>query len=374
MRCPKLYDYVYNKGGTRERTQMMRGGTVIHSALEVLNKHAMEEAKKPVDRRILIGTEDVEKAFNDALARDTVPGELSARNVQVLYDSLEYYAEGIMDNADRIIAVEELIPIEYRPDLWLVIKPDRIDQWEDGHEITDYKSGDNILSKAELLEDTQLCTYAYADLQINPQVERFKLTQHMLKYKFANSVVVEAKDVTHVKKFLDNVIRGMEEKRYEPRMNPECHFCPVRSRCSAYKKRFTMHHERPSGIHKAHQELKVLVATISTMTGRKEDLRDYIGEKCNRSAEFLRVEKGLMAWGFYPTESEVREIAAVAKLFREYGLDITPLLSITKDAMDEAKRQLYNTTPQNKIDEFKKEFKKLAKRKVMTRLDCRKVK
>jgi len=379
IRCGRLYKAEYYDGVETEASEVMKQGSVVHGALATLNRKALEykEAIEAGEEAQELGAEDADAAFRNALRRESGPGEIGPNAVKLMKAAVRLYAERVLSNErnlERMIGYEFEVQVPYKKDLNLLVIIDRIDDWgDDGIEITDYKWSFRPLTGDELREDQQLNLYAYAAWLIYPNLRRFKLTHYMLRQGQANSVEVKTDDLSYIKDHIDYVLDAIGKGRFEPRINPYCHTCPIRSRCPAYRERFVVNKEKIVDFAAAHKELAIVDPTLANLGARRKILRQYIGDRVEEAAAPIPVDDGLREWGYWEGKQDVRAIKSEVELFRKFGLDIVPLLTITSDNRDEATRQLYNSLPQNKIDEFKEQRKKIVKTKKTSRLSCRNV-
>jgi len=365
--CPRRYQAKYIEHLVPERNHYMAMGSVMHSSLKILN----DQAKAGEE---LSAIEDVDRAFELALRTETKPGEIPPGEVQTMLDSLRTSAFAITRTVDTMIDAECEFSIPYTDSVKVLVIIDRLDTWGDsGIEITDYKFSNKVLNKKDLAEDLQLLIYAWAVVQNDPTIQRVKLTQYMLRHNFANSVEMEADQVQGVKKYLDYILEGIESKQFEPKLNLYCNNCPVRAKCDAYRKRYIVNREDIKGMEEAHREYLDLNSAKSTLDARKEIVKAYIGNVVEESGPQV-VSSGLVRWEFHPQDRQEAQVKKLAGLFKEFGLDITPLLGITSDNLDKAENQLFSTLPRKKVEEFLKRKERCFKRRVVTALRPGKVK
>ena len=375
--CPLLYKLKYEDGIIPPTNYPMKRGAVMHTALKELNDLAAAEAAGVEDVEGQVGQlayEDVTRIFKKAVRAETKPGEIEPRDMQEMMVSLQRSAERIYRTTGTMIEAECEVQVEFKRGLNLLVIIDRIDTWEEnGAELTDYKYAFKILSKKDLLRDPQLNIYCYAYSIINPHLERFKLTQDMLRYGFKNSVEVNREDVAHIREYLEHVIEGIEAKDYEPRINDWCHSCLRRVQCPAYKDRYVVNKEDLADVEKAHAEWVDLEAKKALIQNRREQVRLFMAGKVEKHGR-IPVEEGLREWYYWETEGKERNAKATVELFMQNGLDITPLLTVSSAVYNESRNQLFARLPQSKITKFLEAEKGLVKRKVTTRLAPRKVK
>lgn len=339
----------------------------MHTALKELN----DLAASGVDQ---FAFDDVKRAFRKALRAETSPGEIIPRDVQEMMASLQLAGEDIHNTTNTLVAAECEVQVDFQKGLKLLVIIDRIDTWgSDGLELTDYKYGMNILSKAELIRDPQLNIYALAASIINPDVKRFKLTQYMLRQRFPNSIEISVEDVIGVREHLEYVIDGIEAGHFEPRINSWCHSCPDRAPCPAYKKRFVANKEVIKTVKQAHDIYMDMKASADLIKESRDLAKNFIGDQVEERGR-LQVARGSMEWDYWPVEGKERDIKKTVDTFRMFGLDVTPLLSMTNKVYDMCRRQLMAKLPQRKIDEFRAAENELVNRKVTTRLEPRKKK
>lgn len=364
IRCPRFYKIKYIDEKRPESSYVMKRGSVMHTALKELNDLSAKGAGQ-------FGYDDYRRAFRKALRAETAPGEIIPRDVQEMMESLQLIGEDIQSTTKTLVDAECEVAVDFQKGLKLLVIIDRIDTWgSDGLELTDYKYGMNILSKAELLRDPQLNIYALAASIINPAIKRFKLTQYMLRQRFPNSVEISVDDVGGVREHLEYVIDGIEAGHFEPRINSWCHTCPDRRPCPAYKARFIANNEVIKNTKQAHEVYMDMKAKGALIKESRDLAKNYMGDQVEEHGR-LSVSDG-MEWDFWAVEGKERDTKKTVDTFRLFGLCIISLLNITNKVYDLCRRQLMAKLSQRRIDEFKAAEKDLVKRKVTTRLEPRK--
>lgn len=111
---------------------------------------------------------------------------------------------------------------------------DRIDKYEDGVEIMDYKTG-NTKTQKEVDKDDQLTVYALAAkeaLSLNPK----KLTYYFLESGDKISTTKSEKQLNEIKEEIKNILKQITEGNFEAKSGKHCDWCDYNNICPfAYK-------------------------------------------------------------------------------------------------------------------------------------------
>jgi len=369
-RCPRLYHAKYFDGKEQDRNYPMKFGHVMHLAARALNILAQK-------RKVDLDPGDVAKVFKAAMKDEVGAGEIPPADIALAERALTRYAWSLSRTVGRMHGSEVEVVVPYQDGVGLKVIIDRIDTFmEDGLEIIDFKTSREICSKAELREDPQLLTYAYAASLIVPGIRRFKLTHWMFRHDPPeNSVEIDADNAMGVKDWIDSVITGIKAGQFEPRVNQYCHNCPVRSTCPAYSTQYVAHHEEIKDAGRAIMELKDVDAKISIMTARKKALRGVIGSRVEESGPIeIDAGDGKRVWNYWPEDSRTFPPRLISGLFREYGLDILDYMDLSASSFEELKKKLFKLLPEEKIADFKAKAEGIIKIERRTKLAERKPK
>lgn len=153
---------------------------------------------------------------------------------------------------------------------------DRIDKTADGYEIIDYKTTRKMPSQDKVDNDIQLSIYLQAFLHRYPkEVDRLDTITVSLYY-LKHGVKLSSKRTkeqlaTLEKTFLD-VIKSIEEEKFDPILSPLCDWCGYQKICPLWKHKFAETHTVETG------EVKQAIS-------------DYLDLKGKLSEEKLRLAK-----------------------------------------------------------------------------------
>ena len=120
---------------------------------------------------------------------------------------------------------------------------DRIDKTEDGYEIIDYKTTRKMPSQDKVDNDIQLSIYLKAFLNRYPKevenLDKITVSLYFLKHgvKLSSKRTLAQLEILE-KKFLD-VIRLIEEEKFDPILSPLCDWCGYQKICPLWKHKFT---------------------------------------------------------------------------------------------------------------------------------------
>lgn len=119
---------------------------------------------------------------------------------------------------------------------------DRIDKTEDGYEIIDYKTTRKMPSQDKVDNDIQLSIYLKAFLNRYPKeidrIDKITVSLYYLKHgvKLSSKRTLEQLVVLE-KTFLD-VIKYIEEEKFDPILSPLCDWCGYQKICPLWKHKF----------------------------------------------------------------------------------------------------------------------------------------
>lgn len=226
--CPLKYKfaYIYNIPGKPSAARQF--GTDIHSVLKEFNTRCKEGIIMTLDELL------------DAFERHWTPlgypdkiqrGSYKLEGGRILREFYKKY-EGSF-KAPLYVEEEFLFKIDGHGLKGFI---DRIDQLPDGTvEIIDYKTGKPKENSAFNTKEIQLDIYAMAAeevLKLNPS----KLSLYYLKTNEIVSKVRNQDDMIAVRGLIEEVIKNIVDKNFEPKPGFVCNWCDYPIVCPAYKK------------------------------------------------------------------------------------------------------------------------------------------
>jgi putative RecB family exonuclease len=147
---------------------------------------------------------------------------------------------------------------------------DRIDKTEDGYEIIDYKTTRKMPSQDKVDNDIQLSIYCKAFLNRYPKeidrLDKITVSLYYLKHgvKLSSQRTIEQL-ATLEKTFLD-VIKLIEEEKFDPILSPLCDWCGYQKICPLWK-------------HKFAETRKLETSEVSQAIGEYLNLKGKLGEE-----------------------------------------------------------------------------------------------
>lgn len=176
---------------------------------------------------------------------------------------------------------------------------DRIDKIEDGYEIIDYKTTKKMPSQEKVDNDLQLSIYLKAFLDRYPKeaehLETITVSLYYLKHGVKLSSTRTREQLERVDQEFLQVIRAIEEEKFDPILSPLCDWCGYQKICPLWKHKFTE------------------TRTLETSEVR-EAISEYLDLKSQLSAEKLRIAK------LQETILAYMEQEGVDRVFDEQGI------------------------------------------------------
>ena len=176
---------------------------------------------------------------------------------------------------------------------------DRIDKIEDGYEIIDYKTTKKMPSQEKVDNDLQLSIYLKAFLDRYPKeaehLETITVSLYYLKHGVKLSSTRTREQLERVDQEFLQVIRAIEEEKFDPILSPLCDWCGYQKICPLWKHKFAE------------------TRTLETSEVR-EAISEYLDLKSQLSAEKLRIAK------LQETILAYMEQEGVDRVFDEQGI------------------------------------------------------
>lgn len=119
---------------------------------------------------------------------------------------------------------------------------DRIDKTEDGYEIIDYKTTKKMPSQDKVDNDIQLSVYLQAFLSRYPKeignIGNLKVSLYYLKHGVKLSATRTIEQLQKSEQLFLDVIKLIEEGKFEPNITPLCDWCGYQNICPMWKHKF----------------------------------------------------------------------------------------------------------------------------------------
>ncbi len=119
---------------------------------------------------------------------------------------------------------------------------DRIDKTDDGYEIIDYKTARKMPSQDKVDHDLQLTIYLRAFLERYPaekkNIDKITVSLYYLKHGVKLSSHRTETDLTLLDQTVLDVVKSIEEKKFDPILSPLCDWCGFQPVCPLWKHKF----------------------------------------------------------------------------------------------------------------------------------------
>jgi RecB family exonuclease len=123
---------------------------------------------------------------------------------------------------------------------------DRIDKTEDGYEIIDYKTTRKMPSQDKVDNDIQLSIYLKAFLHRYPKeiehLDKITVSLYYLKHGVKLSSKRTKEQLENLEKTFLDVIKSIEEEKFDPILSPLCDWCGYQNICPMWKHKFIETH------------------------------------------------------------------------------------------------------------------------------------
>lgn len=120
---------------------------------------------------------------------------------------------------------------------------DRIDKTADGYEIIDYKTTRKMPSQDKVDNDLQLSIYLRAFLERYPKewehLDKITVSLYYVKHGVKLSSTRTKEQLERVDQTFLEVIKAIEEAKFEPILSPLCDWCGYQKICPLWKHKFT---------------------------------------------------------------------------------------------------------------------------------------
>ena len=127
---------------------------------------------------------------------------------------------------------------------------DRIDKTADGYEIIDYKTTRKMPSQDKVDNDIQLSIYLRAFLERYPKeidnLDKITVSLYYLKHGVKLSSQRTREQLATLEKTFLDVIRSIEEEKFDPILSPLCDWCGYQNICPLWKHKFADRHKLES--------------------------------------------------------------------------------------------------------------------------------
>lgn len=165
---------------------------------------------------------------------------------------------------------------------------DRIDKTADGYEIIDYKTARKMPSQDKVDNDLQLSIYLKAFLARYPKetahLENITVSLYYLKHGVKLSSTRTREQLEQVDTLVLNVIKAIEEAKFEPILSPLCDWCGYQKICPLWKHKFAETHKVET------EEVKQAIVEYLDLKGRMSEEKLRLGKLQSLILQYMEQE------------------------------------------------------------------------------------
>ncbi|MCD6149520.1 PD-(D/E)XK nuclease family protein [bacterium] len=228
----------------------------------------------------------------------------------------KYYQQNDISKAN-IVALEKRFQIDLEEHTISGII-DRIDKTEDGYEVIDYKTAKKMPSQEDVDNNLQLSIYLQAFLNLYPKeiknLDKIKVSLYFLKHGVKLDSTRTKKQLENIGQVFLDVIKQIEEEKFEPKVTPLCGWCGYQDRCPMWKHKFK--EQRKIDTEEINQAIAEYIRLKSEMKSQKfqlAELQEKISQYMDQEGvERVFSEEGVIARTLRQTfkydEKKLREI------------------------------------------------------------------
>ncbi len=153
---------------------------------------------------------------------------------------------------------------------------DRIDRTKDGYEIIDYKTTRKMPSQDKVDNDLQLSIYLKAFLARYPKeiehLDKITVSLYYLKHGVKLSSTRTLEQLERVDQTFLEVIKSIEEAKFEPILSPLCDWCGYQKICPLWKHKFTETRKLET------EEVKTAIGEYLDLKGKMSEEKQHLGK------------------------------------------------------------------------------------------------
>lgn len=239
-------------------------GTLIHAAMKFIHTPSLLPPK----------LEDALDYFSKNWNSDVFADELEERNAFSMGVSMisDYYKKNNPANYN-IVDLESNFQIPVGDHILSGII-DRIDKTEDGYEIIDYKTTKKMPSQEKVDNDLQLSVYLNAFLSRYPKeihnLNKITVSLYYLKHGVKLSATRTKEQLEKANELFLEVIKSIEEGKFEPNVTPLCDWCGYQKYCPMWKHKFK--EERKIDSEEINRNIEEYISIKSELASKKTKL------------------------------------------------------------------------------------------------------
>lgn len=165
---------------------------------------------------------------------------------------------------------------------------DRIDRTANGYEIIDYKTARKMPSQDKVDNDLQLSIYLKAFLARYPKevdhLDTITVSLYYLKHGVKLSSTRTREQLEQVDTLVLDVIKSIEEAKFEPILTPLCDWCGYQKICPLWKHKFTETHQVET------EEVKKAIGEYLDLKGRLSEEKLRLGKLQTLILQYMEQE------------------------------------------------------------------------------------
>lgn len=263
--CPLKYKYQHIDRIPEPKSKEAVFGTLIHAVLKYIHTPAL--LSPSLDQAL----DYYAKGWNSEVYEDELEERAAfTQGVNIIRNYLEHIRPAdytIVDLESRFAI--EIGSVEAGQHVISGII-DRIDKTADGYEIIDYKTARKMPSQDKVDHDLQLSIYLKAFLARYPKewerLDKITVSLYYLKHGVKLSSTRTKEQLEQVDTLVLDVIKAIEEAKFEPILTPLCDWCGYQKICPLWKHKFAETH-------------KVETEDVKTAIGEYLDLKGKLSEE-----------------------------------------------------------------------------------------------
>jgi putative RecB family exonuclease len=187
----------------------------------------------------------------------------------------------------NIVDLESRFQVELEEHIVSVII-DRIDKTDDGYEIIDYKTTRKMPSQEKVDNDLQLSIYLQAFLKRYPKevknIDKIKVSLYYLKHGVKLTSTRTAEQLKKIDDLFLEVIKQIEEGKFDAQINPLCDWCGYQNICPMWKHKFKEVRKMDS------EEVNKIIAEYIEDKSKAQSLRYKIAESEEKLSQYMDQE------------------------------------------------------------------------------------
>lgn len=269
--CPLKYKYQHVDRIPEPKSKEAVFGTLVHAVLKYVHTPAL--LSPSLDQAL----DYFSKGWNSEVYEDELE-ERSAFSQGVTI--IQNYLEHNKPNDFTIVDLESRFAIEIGTEetgkhiVSGII--DRIDKTADGYEIIDYKTTRKMPSQDKVDNDLQLSIYLKAFLARYPKeierIDKITVSLYYLKHGVKLSSTRTLEQLARVDETFLDVIRSIEEAKFEPILSPLCDWCGYQKICPLWKHKFSETHKLET------EEVKGAITEYLDLKGKMSAEKQRLGK------------------------------------------------------------------------------------------------